>query len=34
MELGAWATQAVKRLPLAQVMIPEFQDRVPRQAPC
>jgi len=32
--LGAWVAQLVKRLPSAQVMIPESQDRVPHRAPC
>jgi len=30
----AWVAQSVKRLPLAQVMIPESWDQVPHWAPC
>ena len=31
---GAWVAQSVKRLPLAQVMIPESWDQALHQAPC
>ena len=31
---GAWVAQSIKRLPLAQVMIPRSWDRTPHQAPC
>jgi len=31
---GAWVAQPVKRLPLAQVMIPGSWDRVLHWAPC
>ena len=31
---GAWVAQFVKRLPLAQGVILETWDGVPRQAPC
>ena len=30
---GAWVAQLVERLLWAQVMIPDFQDRVPHRAP-
>ena len=31
---GPWVAQWVKRLPLAQIMIPGSRDKVPRQSPC
>ena len=31
---GAWVAQLVKRLPWAQVVIPESWDQAPRWAPC
>ena len=30
----AWVAQRVEHLPLAQAMIPDSWDQVPRQAPC
>ena len=30
----AWVAQQVEHLPLAQAMIPDSWDQVPRQAPC